>query len=140
MNPQIFEGKAIGSKQEEILTMLVVNVTVTKWGKMNADKLFANVVAQNVRNHGIKLARRGQLSGGDRDFANVLIRKFSSVRNKPELYGNKVIVNESEMCFAVHKLIDRGLNVCLTGPELFSDRAIQEAEVKIAAVKEKVCR
>ena len=52
-NPQWLKRKPLSAKWDEKVTLQVVKVVCIKWGYLNWDKPFLNVVAQCLRNLGI---------------------------------------------------------------------------------------
>lgn len=78
-NPQALGGlEPIGPKQDEKLTQLIFNATLSVFGNVNVDMLFCNAVAQCVRNHRIRLPKRGGISGVSR-VSHVYLSRLSHV-------------------------------------------------------------
>jgi hypothetical protein len=139
-NPQIFMGKNLKAKSEEKITMTVLEVSIIKWGSVNYDMIFANIVALCLRNHKMRLGQRGRVQGPDRDFAITIKNKAGTIRNHPDSLTRKPEIRRADYNDNVKRLVEKGLQVDIieTDVSIFSEEYKKECELRIEAVRKEV--
>lgn len=136
-NPQYLLRKPLHSKMDQWVTNIVLAIVVSKWGILNLDLTFCNVVAQCLRNHGILMPKRG--AAGDRDWAKSLQYKASSIRNHPTYYVSKLRVRSADMTDVAKLLVMKGCTAitCVDNDvSIFSEAHIKAQRAKLDELKE----
>jgi hypothetical protein len=81
-NPQIFRGKPLKGKAEEKITLIICEVAAIKWGCLNFDLIFTNIVSQCMRGMRFRMSKRGNTLAVDRDFSKSIKYKASTIKNR----------------------------------------------------------
>ena len=139
-NPQIFDGEVLKPKMDEKITKTCVLLAAIKWGILNWDKTFCNIVAGILRDFGFRLPKRGTTPGFKRDFANVLLYKASSVRNKilkatsdGGLYKTVFVLAPEDCTEAIGRLQEKGLMVTVDKSKsgLFNEEVLKAKSMQL---------
>ena len=114
-NPQLFDGEVLKPKMDEKVTDILIRLACVKWGNLNWDKVFCNKVAGILRDHGLKLPKRGKTPSYKRDWAIIARDKASSFRNKLEngLYKNVMVLCEEDVTDELQRLVEKGLKITI---------------------------
>ena len=77
-NPQIFDGEALKPKMDEKITDICILLAAIKWGILNWDKVFCNLLAGILRDFGFRLPKRGSTPGESQ--AQLCIHAYAHAR------------------------------------------------------------
>ena len=125
-NPQCLQkGGRVKYTSEMAVTSLVLTTSSIKWGHLNYDKMFLNVVAMCLR--GIGLLRYRKEGDKEHCWSTNIGNKAGSVRNHSEYYEGKLEVSSADLTPELQKLIDLG---CTSFKILESPISIFSAEFK----------